>query len=187
MRNSVRNWLAAVAPHIPRLGTVLEVGSLQVPGGGGAGLADLRPLFPKREYLGCDMREGPGVDLVADAECLPLADESIGTVLCIDTAEHIAHAWRACREFHRVLVPGGWALVVTVFRWSVHDHPADYWRPTHEGMAVWLEDFATVFVGGEQQHDPETIAGLGIKGLSEIPSAVAAPWPYSITRGGLQP
>lgn len=187
MRRHIRDWLATVAPHIPDLGPVLEVGSLQVHNGGGPELADLRPLFPGREYLGTDMRPGPGVDQVMDAESLPLRFGSIGTVLCIDTIEHVAHAWEACREFHRVLAPGGWAIVVTVFRYDVHDHPADYWRPTHEGMAVWLERFESVFVGGEGRDSPETIAGIGVKGPCDFPGSVTGHWKHGILRGGPQP
>ncbi len=48
---------------------VLEVGSYQV--AGQEEIADLRGLFSGKDYLGIDLREGPGVDEVADVENLP--------------------------------------------------------------------------------------------------------------------
>ena len=56
---------------------VLEIGSYQVEGQ--EDLIDLRGLFPGRPYTGVDFRAGPGVDLVADVEKLPLPDASVGT------------------------------------------------------------------------------------------------------------
>ena len=66
---------------------ILEIGSYQV--AGQEEIANLRSLFPGKEYIGIDARPGPGVDVVADVEELPFSDASIGTV---DRHEHL----RAC-------------------------------------------------------------------------------------------
>ena len=51
-----------VAETFALSGPVLEIGSYQV--AGQEALADLRGLFPDREYTGVDLRPGPGVDVL---------------------------------------------------------------------------------------------------------------------------
>lgn len=181
MRRNIRNWLDAAAPALQGRGPVLEVGSLWVHGGGGRELADLRPLFPGEEFVGCDMREGPGVDVVANAEWLPDSWAGrFGLLLCLDTIEHVRDAWQACREFRRVLRPGGLCIVVTVFRYAEHDHPHDYWRPTPQGMLVWLDTFETRLAMAEGKGDPESCIGLGLAGAGEFPALLTDHWPYRV-------
>jgi hypothetical protein len=68
---------------------ILEIGSYQV--AGQESIANLRSLFPGKQYLGVDMRPGPGVDCVASVEALPQATGSIGTVLALNTFEHVKY------------------------------------------------------------------------------------------------
>src|SRR5208337_314921 len=49
-------------------------------------------------YVGCDMRPGPGVDRVEDVSASNLPDGSAGTVLCIETFEHVFEVRRAFDE-----------------------------------------------------------------------------------------
>lgn len=51
--------------------------------------------------------------VVADAAMLPFAPNSFGTILCLETLEHLPDATRAGEEMHRVLKPEGVALVTT--------------------------------------------------------------------------
>src|SRR2546426_285957 len=82
---------------------ILEIGSFQVPGQ--EEIADLRGLFAGKSYLGIDVRAGPGVDQVADVESLPLADASVGSVIAMNTFEHVPRFWRGFDEIYRVLRP----------------------------------------------------------------------------------
>ena len=66
-------------------------------------IADLRPLFGAREHIGCDIQEGPGVDRIEDIHALTFDDDSIGTIICLETLEHVADPLRAVQEMHRVL------------------------------------------------------------------------------------
>lgn len=175
MTPDIRAWVERCAGALPDSGPVIEVGSLWVEGGGGQALADMRPLFPGRPYLGVDVRGGPGVDMEADGEALPLPDEAFGLALCLDTVEHVKHPWRAYNELWRVLRPGGWLLTSTVFMCGIHAHPQDYWRCTAEGMAVWLEDFAAVWTGSGG-HGPKMIVGIACKGAAEVPEGCKAGW-----------
>src|ERR1700686_5414114 len=90
---------------------ILEIGSYQVEGQ--ESLANLRSLFPGKQYLGVDIRPGPGVDCVANREKLPQASGPVGTVLGLNTFEPIHCFWRGLDEIHRVLRPDGVLLMST--------------------------------------------------------------------------
>jgi SAM-dependent methyltransferase len=135
----------AVAESFDLPGPILEIGSYQVPGQ--EALADLRALFPGRDYVGLDVRPGPGVDLVADVEALPQADGSVGTVIAMNTFEHVPRFWRGFAEVRRVLRPDGALLVSSPFYFHIHSHPNDYWRFSPQALEVLLQDYPSKLVG----------------------------------------
>ncbi len=145
MNRFIHGMVRAVAETFDLAGPVLEIGSYQV--AGQEDVSDLRPLFPGREYLGVDARPGPGVDLVADVENLPLADGSAGTVLALNTFEHVPRFWRGFEEIRRVLRPDGALLVSCPFYFHIHSYPSDYWRFTPEALKVLLADYPHKLVG----------------------------------------
>jgi len=124
---------------------ILEVGSYQVEGQ--EKIAELRDLFPDKEYLGIDMRPGRGVDLVEDVEDLSLPNSSVGTVLALSTFEHVPHFWKGLDEVRRVLRPDGALLLACPFYFHVHSYPSDYWRFTPEALELLLEDYPSKVVG----------------------------------------
>lgn len=74
----------------------------------------------------------------ADAEDLPFHSESFDVILCSEFIEHFPAPDRMMREIHRVLVPSGDVLVITVNRGEV-------WRRVyhwllHIGMLVTHKD-----------------------------------------------
>ncbi len=145
MNAFLHGMVRAVAEAMVLPGPVLEIGAYQV--AGQEGLADLRPLFPGQSYTGVDLRPGPGVDLVASVEHLPQADASVGTVLALNTFEHVAHFWRGFEEIHRVLRPDGVLIVSCPFYFHIHNHPADYWRFTPAALEVMLADYPQRIIG----------------------------------------
>ena len=124
---------------------ILEIGSYQVQGQ--EGIANLRSLFPGRAYQGMDMRPGPGVDLVANVECLPHATGSVGAVLALNTFEHVRHFWRGLDEIQRVLRPDGVLIMSTPFHFRIHQFPHDYWRFTPAAYETLLEDYPSKIIG----------------------------------------
>jgi SAM-dependent methyltransferase len=124
---------------------ILEIGSYQV--SGQEDLIDLRSLFPNRDYTGVDFRAGPGVDLVANVESLPLPTGSVGTVLAFSVFEHVTRFWKGFEEVHRVLKPNGVLLVCTPFYFHVHGYPNDYWRFTAEALDSLLTPYPTRVLG----------------------------------------
>ncbi|MBA4066007.1 MAG: methyltransferase type 11 [Isosphaera sp.] len=145
MNRFVRGVARAMVESFDLPGPVLEVGSYQV--AGQQDLIDLRGLFPGREYTGVDFRPGPGVDLVADVEALPLPTGSVGTVVAFSVFEHVRRFWKGFEEVRRVLRPDGAFLVCTPFYFHVHAFPSDYWRFTPEAFDALLESYPTRVLG----------------------------------------
>jgi SAM-dependent methyltransferase len=145
MNHFLRGVARAVAESFDLAEPILEVGSYRV--NGQEEIADLRPFFPGKDYLGVDMRPGPGVDQVADAEELPFEDGAFGAVLAMSTFEHVPRFWRAFDEVRRVLRPDGALFVSCPFYFHIHAHPNDYWRFTPQALHLMLHDYPQRIVG----------------------------------------
>jgi SAM-dependent methyltransferase len=82
-------------------GTVLEVG-------GGSG--NLKAFVP--EILSFDIVWAPWLDFVADAQRLPIPEESVKNIVMLDVLHHIEFPRRFLDEARRVLAPGGRVIMV---------------------------------------------------------------------------
>jgi hypothetical protein len=79
MHDSARRFCESVVPLLKRRKRVLEIGSRNVNG-------SIRYLFPRSEYIGIDLVQGPGVDIVADgATCTA---EPFDCVISTEALEH---------------------------------------------------------------------------------------------------
>jgi len=165
VRGNVLEFVRVVAAQIDLPAPIVEIGSFQVPDQPYP--SDLRPLFPGREFIGCDARLGPGVDRVEDVHALSFADASVGTVLMLETLEHVADPIRALQQVRRVLRPEGYAVLTSCMDTPVHEHPADYWRFTPQGFELLVKDLAPrrVFLQGHPLF-PHTVAAVARKGGS---------------------
>lgn len=139
----VHQWVASVANQCSP--PYLEVGSRKV-----QDWVELRDLFPG-PYVGLDMQDGPGVDMMADFEQGGVRAESFNTVICVDTLEHTPHPQRIIKNMHAVLAPGGKCVVGVPFAWYLHDHPRDYWRISPDALEDMLNGVGFM----------EVVAGLG--------------------------
>ena len=163
MRQSVKEFVELCRDCLPIAEPIYEFGSMQVPGQ--VGFADLRPIFPGMKYVGTDIRPGPGVDRILDLHEIDLPAETAGTVLCLDTLEHVEFPRKALGEIHRILKPGGVVVMSSSMRFPIHEHPHDYWRFTPEGFRSLLAPFATSVVGFLGREDfPPVVVGIGAKG-----------------------
>jgi len=163
MRESIKQFVQIVADTLPVPEPIYEFGSLQVPGQ--EGFADLRPLFTGKEYVGCDMQEGLGVDRILNLHEIELPQETAGTVLMLDTLEHVEFVRKATEEAYRILKPDGILVISSIMNFPIHDYPYDYWRFTPEAFKSLLKNFDTCFVdyAGEKLF-PHTVVGVGFKG-----------------------
>jgi SAM-dependent methyltransferase len=135
----------AVAENFSLPEPILEVGAHWV--AGQEDIADLRPFFPGKQYIGLDLQPGPGVDLVGDVENLPQKTGSVGTVLAMNTLEHVQRFWRALDEIHRVLRPDGALLISCPFYFHIHSYPSDYWRFSPQALEFLLEKYPQRIIG----------------------------------------
>ncbi len=70
----------------------------------------------------------------AEAEAIPLASGSVDVVVATDVLEHLEDDMVALREFHRILKPGGVAVITVPayqFLWSEHDEALMHKRRYH--------------------------------------------------------
>jgi len=164
---STREFIKIVIKCLNFPEPIYEFGSYIVPGQENE--ANLRPFFPGKQYIGCDMRKGPGVDLVLNLHDIDLPDNTAGTLLCFDTLEHVEYPWKAIEEIHRILRPGGVAIISSLMNFPIHNYPHDYWRFTPEGFKSLLKIFnrSIVTCTGEDNF-PITVLGIAFKG--EVPN-----------------
>jgi SAM-dependent methyltransferase len=96
---------------------------------------------PNVEYLGVDIEEGPGVDVVlSDPYKSPFDADSIDIVVSGQMLEHCEFFWLVISEIARILKPGGYLLIVAPSRGKVHRYPVDCWRfypDAYAAMAKW--------------------------------------------------
>jgi SAM-dependent methyltransferase len=163
LREHVKQIVKLISQHIDLPEPIVELGALQVEGQ--IGSADLRPFFPGKRYIGCDFRQGPGVDRIEDPEIgFSFEDLTVGTLISCDTFEHIFDIFKTVREIERVLVPGGILVAVTVMYWPIHAYPYDYWRFTPECFRRLLGIFAdSLIISLGDERFPHTVFGMARK------------------------
>ena len=108
----------------------------------GAGAKPYAPLY-EPHFQRCvavdvphSLHDVSGVDAFASADALPYGDESFDCVLCTEVVEHCPDPLAVFKEIHRVLKPGGRALVTTPFLVPLHEMPYDYWRFTPSALQL---------------------------------------------------
>ncbi len=117
-------------------GTILDIGC--------ANQYIKRLLSLESHYIGMDY---PGtVDtlyktkpmLFGDAQILPVATESIDTVLLLEVLEHIPDTDATVSEIYRVLKREGCFVISMPFLYPIHDTPYDFQRLTIYGLRQLL-------------------------------------------------
>jgi len=102
----------------------------------------MRELFPNFEYIGLDMEDGPGVDVVLDLTKdfisidKALAGRRFNTIFSLSVLEHCKNPFLMCENITRLLNRNGVVYVSAPFSWKFHAYPSDYWRFTPEGIKL---------------------------------------------------
>jgi len=72
--------------------------------------------------------------IFGDGQYLPMANNSIDTVLLLDVLEHLPDPQQCISDIKRVLKPGGCAIIQVPFLYPLHDVPLDFHRWTLFGL-----------------------------------------------------
>lgn len=105
---------------------VLEVGSWAPPA-----QKKVRDSFVEvNEYVGLDIVEGPGVDILASNPYLwhELFEYQFDAIVSAQVFEHNPFFWLTLLNMSLVLKPGGVMLIVAPSAGKVHRFPLDCWR-----------------------------------------------------------
>lgn len=107
----------------------------------GSGMSPYRTAVERLgfELRTLDVTDDTSPDYVGTAESTGLEDSIFDLVICTQVLEHVADPWAAGLEIHRILRPGGRAVLTMPHVWFFHPHPHDYWRFTQEGMVRLVE------------------------------------------------
>lgn len=93
------------------------------------------------EYLGVDIVDGVGVDVImTDPYCCPLPDQSADIIVTGQMFEHCEFFWLTVKDMARLLRPGGYLLAITPSAGAVHKYPVDCWRfypDAYGALAKW--------------------------------------------------
>lgn len=92
-------------------------------------------------YIGIDIEPGLNVDLVMTGPySIPLADESVDTVISGQCLEHVNNPFKLVAEGARILKKGGHLLLTAPFQWREHKYPIDTFRYLPDGMRELMEE-----------------------------------------------
>lgn len=115
---------------------------------------------PGLRYVTADLDPALG-ELVLDVTALDLPDGSFDALLCSHVLEHVLDDAAAMRELHRVLTPGGWALVMVPL-----DHgrtqtleDASVVTPEARQAAFWQSDHVRLYA-------PDIVERLRVAGFT---------------------
>lgn len=67
-----------------------------------------------------------------NSETIP--NDRFDIVLCTEVLEHVLQPFDAVKEIHRILKPGGVALITTPYNFRIHGPLPDCWRFTEHGL-----------------------------------------------------
>jgi SAM-dependent methyltransferase len=112
-----------------------------------------RELLAKLDYAGFDTLEISGrawqafgfaryrtVEFPAFDVCAGPLDERFDLIIAEQVFEHLLYPYRAGRNVHAMLRPGGWFLISVPFLVKVHAYPIDCTRWTALGLRHFLHE-----------------------------------------------
>jgi SAM-dependent methyltransferase len=102
--------------------------------------------LPNVRYLSADL-DSPAAMARVDITEIPYPDDAFDAVLCSHVLEHVQDDRRAMRELHRVLRPGGWAIVLVPLdpsREETYEDPA-ITTPEARQRAYWGSDHLRLY------------------------------------------
>ncbi len=143
------DYLERTLPRLEGVQRALDVGAMDVNG-------SPRRLVESRgiEYLGCDVAEGRGVDVVVDVTAAfeevdaALEGRRFDLVMSLNTLEHVFEPLKALDNMLALVRPGGYLLAVAPVVWELHEWPYDFYRLTPDFFRRYAETRGVEVVEG---------------------------------------
>ncbi|MDQ6973890.1 MAG: class I SAM-dependent methyltransferase [Mariprofundaceae bacterium] len=98
------------------------------------------------KVLNLDLFLESEVDVQGDLLALPFADSTIDAVVCTGVLEHVADAYLAAQEIHRVMKPNGKVYIELPWMQGIHASPHDFQRWTPQGYVSLFDGFDIEYV-----------------------------------------
>jgi len=141
VRSSIMAALQESRPYLT--GTLLDIGCGKMP----YKEVLLKPNGHVEKYLGLDL-EVPATevysaarpDLVWDGNKIPLAENSVDSVMLTEVLEHCFDPGAVLKEAYRVLKSNGYLFLTVPFLWPFHDVPYDEYRYTPFSLEKHLKN-----------------------------------------------
>lgn len=108
--------------------------------------ASLRPiieLLNPAQYIGIDIKEGPGVDIVCDARDIieRFGKECFDIVVSTELIEHVKEWRKVISNIKNICKPNGVILITTrSYGFDFHGFPFDFWRYELRDMEYIFSD-----------------------------------------------
>ena len=119
-------------------GPVLEIGSKNY-----GSTSSLRDYYTTNEYIGVDLEDGDGVDMVLDLESGigELHEEHFQLGVCCSVLEHVARPWIMSENITRLIAKGGYLFMSVPWVWRFHAYPDDFYRFSYRGIEALFPEF----------------------------------------------
>lgn len=103
--------------------------------------------FNKFVLVNMDLGFGDSVNLLGNAQALPIKNNSIDVIIMQAVIEHLPDPSLAFSEVDRVLRPGGKLYIEMPFLQGYHADPHDYQRYTLRGLQTQLAGYTKLYAG----------------------------------------
>lgn len=109
--------------------SVLEVGSKNY-----GNTQPFREMFPGVDYVGVDLEDGDGVDVVWNLESGVGDLKPADLLICCSVMEHTPRPWILAETLQKLVKPGGSIYIAVPWVWRYHPYPDDYFRFSFSGI-----------------------------------------------------
>lgn len=133
------NQVIYLKKFLPKVdGAVLEIGSKDY-----GSTSSFRDTYTDVEYVGVDLEDGKGVDVVADLTqgTGPLPKNHFALGISCSVMEHVRKPWIMAEHITSLIRPGGHLYMSVPWVWRYHPYPDDYYRFSWRGIAELFPEF----------------------------------------------